>query len=447
MGWSKVYPNIPIQDPTLSLFNDGDEVQQRIDAYDKLEKQAEDIYTKLPDRLKDAFYELVGYKVIGASNMNKKLLYAYKSRVYAKQGRVIANQYAEQANQAFEKIKAETERYNQQIAGGKWTDIISWQPRKLPVFSMPETGHVDPKKKVAGGVVPEGYSEPVNPTTAIASLPVFNAYTNRSYFVDVFSAGTGSLNWKAETNQPWVKLSEKQGSTSGQDRIWISVDWDKISSNDTVQTTASVELNGQTYPIQIKAVKPNWPVTGKNVFVGDNGVISIEAEYYSEEDQQSGASWKLIGGLGRESDAMGAFPVTALPFNPDDLNKAPSLSYDFYSASGGCATLHFYCLPEQPINADYQLRFAVSIDGGKSVIVNAALKEAMDENNPEWQTNVLRAAAIPECQMMIRAKGKHTLKIIMVDPTVVIDKMVIDMGGLKPSYFGPAETKVNKKHH
>ena len=443
MGWSKVYPNTTIQDPALSLVNNGDEVQQRIDAYDKLEKQAEAIYQKLPDRLKDAFFELVAYKVIGASNMNKKLLYAYKSREYAKQGRVIANQYADEAKQAFEMIKAETERYNEQIASGKWNHIISWQPRKLPVFDMPETGHVDPQQKMAGGVVPEGDSEPMNLNTTTASLPVFNKYTDRRYFVDVFNAGCEPLNWKAVVDQPWVKLSEKSGQTATQNRIWVSMNWDKVSTNDTVQATVSVELNGQTYPIQIKAIKPDWPVTGKNQFVEDNGVISIEAEHFSEESRRGNVSWKLIQGLGRTGDAMGTFPVTAPPFNTDDLSDAPSLSYDFYSTTSGDATLLFYCLPSQPIDADYQLRFAVSVDGEKPVIVNAILEETMDENNPEWQKNVLRAVTVPECQMDIPGTGKRKLKITMIDSGVVLDKIVIDQGGLKSSYFGPEETKTN----
>lgn len=441
MGWSKVYPNTPIQDPALSLFNDGDEVQKRIDAYDKLEKQAEDLYEKLPERLKDAFFELVGYKVIGASNMNKKLLYAYKSRIYAKQGRVVANQYADLAKQAFEKIKSETKKYNQEIEGGKWNHIISWQPRDLPVFGMPETGHVDPQQNVAGGIVPEGYSEPIASDAINVSLPVFNVYTNRSYFIDVFNAGKEPLTWKAEGDQSWVKLSEKAGKTSAQDRIWVSVDWNQIASHDTVQAIAKFEVNGRNYPIHIKAIKPNWPVKDENIFVEDNGVISMEAEHFSKANQKGTANWKLIQGLGRTGDAMGAFPVTAPPFKPDDLEEAPSLSYDFYAATEGEATLHFYCLPGQPINANYQLRFAVSIDGGKPEIVNVKLKKTMDEHNGEWQKNVLRAATIPSCQMNIPVSGKHTLKITMVDPGVVIDKIVMDVGGLKPSYFGPPETK------
>ena len=445
MGWGKTYPNTPIQDPALSLYNDGDEVQKRIDAYDNLEQQAESLYTKLPDQLKDAFFELVAYKVIGTSNMNKKLLYAYKSRQYAKQDRVIANQYANQAKQAFENIQSETEKYNQEIAGGKWNHVISWQPRELPVFGMPDTGHVDPQQKVAGGVVPEGYSEPVNPNSKNASLPVFNGLIARNYFVDVFNAGSEPADWKAEADQLWVKLSEVSGKTSTQKRIWVSVNWNQISSKDTLQSTILFKVNGEEYPVMVKAIKPDWPNLYEKLFVEDNGIISIQAEHFSQANQKANAGWKQIQGLGRMGDAMGTFPVTAPPFNPDDLSEAPSLSYDFYAATSGDATLYFYCLPNQPINANYQLRIAVSIDGAKPVIVNATLEKAMDENNGEWQTNVLRAAIIPECRMNIPETGKHSLKITMVDPGVVIDKIVVDLGGMKPSYFGREETRVIEK--
>ena len=40
----------------------------------------------------------------------------------------------------------------------------------------------------------------------------------------------------------------------------------------------------------------------------------------------------------------------------------------------------------------------------------------------------------------IAAVGYQPLKVCMVDPGIVLQKIVIDLGGLKPSYLGPPES-------
>jgi hypothetical protein len=54
--------------------------------------------------------------------------------------------------------------------------------------------------------------------------------------------------------------------------------------------------------------------------------------------------------------------------------------------------------------------------------------------------SVKNACRVAVSNHTLSGPGYHTLKIWMVDPAVVLEKIVVDLGGLKPNYLGPAES-------
>jgi hypothetical protein len=60
--------------------------------------------------------------------------------------------------------------------------------------------------------------------------------------------------------------------------------------------------------------------------------------------------------------------------------------------------------------------------------------------NKDWEQTVMDNARFINLKQIIKSSGSHTLKIWMIDPGVVIEKIVMDTGGVKASYLGPPES-------
>ena len=167
-------------------------------------------------------------------------------------------------------------------------------------------------------------------------------------------------------------------------------------------------------------------------FVEIAGLVSLHAGHFTSKTDVPGGGWRSIPGLGRTGSAVTVLPST--------LKGAPRLSYRFHVSTGGPATLRVRLLPTHPLVSGQGLRFAIALDDGQPITL--AVKTGFDPKSTAWKERVLSNAT--EVSFTFPAPltpGTHTLHLVAVDAGVVIDKFVIDLGGLTPSYDGPPETR------
>lgn len=180
--------------------------------------------------------------------------------------------------------------------------------------------------------------------------------------------------------------------------------------------------------------KESPPVSKNQSMSPKDEYISFEAEHPSRVSGGAGVSWKVIEGLGRSGDSIALLPTTAT------IPAEAALEYNFTLDKATNIKVTVYCLPTLPIYSGLRMRYSVSTDKKESQIFDIATVEY----SKEWGQNVLRAAAINTTETLSLQAGKHTVKVQPLDPGLVFDKVVIDLGGLKPTHLGPPESITNR---
>ena len=78
---------------------------------------------------------------------------------------------------------------------------------------------------------------------------------------------------------------------------------------------------------------------------------------------------------------------------------------------------------------------AVAIDGSEPQVFENKFKEY----SPNWKDQVVKNGAHCRMTFTIDPKAKkHSIRIMALDPGQMIQRLVIDWGGLKKSYLGPS---------
>lgn len=164
------------------------------------------------------------------------------------------------------------------------------------------------------------------------------------------------------------------------------------------------------------------------VFVEKNGYASIEAEHFSRSTQGNKTRWAVIPSLGRTLSAVTTLPSTEKP------NDTMALEYDINFTDTGEAQVIIRLSATLNFNNE-GLRYAIDFDGKGEQIVN--FNGHYNGELGQWQAEHVIDSTTKH---HIEKAGKHTLRFRALDPGIVIQKIMIDMGGLKSSYLGAPES-------
>jgi len=199
--------------------------------------------------------------------------------------------------------------------------------------------------------------------------------------------------------------------------------------------TIHIKGAGQEKRVTIRIHHYTLPTaTHANTFIENSGYIAMEAHHYSQAVNANGIHWQVLPDYGRTESAVTAMPVTAasLPLS----EGSPHLVYRFRNHNTGDAKVTLHVSPTLNFSGENHLRLAVSIDGQAPLVIN--INE--DESENAWSEGVANNIKRIVSHHALANSGEHALKVWFIDPGVVLQRVVIDLGGEQPSYLGPPES-------
>ncbi len=420
--------------------------------WQRLAAKAERVRRGLPESYQDAYFQLVGYAVSATANLYALRHAEFTNLRYAAQGRAATNDYADLTEARFAEDQALSHYYNTDLADGKWRNFQSqpkigygdierygpnapWQQPELNNVALPDevfpaVQRIEVPPGADMGVAVDGSDQWWPAGAGSAVLPTFSRYQSRpGQYLEVFNRGTTPFAYRIQPAVPWVTVSSSRGTVTKEVRAFVHVDWSRAPKG---VTRVPITVSGPQGSVEVTAVVDNRAQHPRRGYVEAGGYVSIPAE----QPSRVVGDWLRIPDIGRDGDGMQPTPVTAPRVVPG--GDSPRLEYTVNLTTTGPVTVWVYLSPRNNVHPTDGLSYAVSLDGAPPQRVNVTTATGADDTsmNRQWERNtsdnVNRTATTH-----VVAAGEHVLNVWQVDPTVVVQKIVIDAGGLEPSYLGP----------
>ena len=393
-----------------------EQIEERIAEWRALTAHATELASRIPESLKNAYFELISYPVCGAAMINEYQLLARHSMVRATTGDSIgAMADANRVRQMFDSLNESTRHYNEDILDGKWQQFFNWQPY-----------HWFRSEKIEQPLAtPELIAQAKNSPQA-RFLSVREALSSK---------GTIIIS-DADVEMPlWIEALTpiRNFSKEAKDNEFCQVK----TENDSFVASATPINNVWHAPY----VGPMWSRVGTlHLKKGDNHLcitdlkadaridqiflglyppfvkeprLRIPASHY--QSKQGGI--QRIEGLGY-TDGVLVQPFDTPSYQQENIKAAPYAEYEL-DLQAGDATIEIRTLPTLHVYDGRDIRYAVQL--GDSAPTIFSIHEG--DFTAEWRWNVLRGYA--SRSIPVSETGHQRLRIYLLDPGIVLQEVLI----------------------
>ncbi len=410
----------------------------------KLMDDAEYYQWVIPDDLQAAYFELVYYPAVASANVAKMQILSGLNEYFFEKGSAAANWYADQLEESVQLDKTLQSTYNNNIpgVGKKWKNMMS-SPH-VGYVTWDSTGWSYPKAKRLESLPDEAQmivtlqSQDAAFTEGECTLDTFTNINKETYTVTVSNGGSQSFDYTAKASADWIQISKASGTVELQDTFVISVDWSKVNAD--ADGTVTVTGADSTITIQIKAKVVNVSSLDPHTYVYANGYASMLAGgFVNSGAGEGGISCGVIDNYGKMGQSVKAFPSNfCFKDNPD---KAPFVEYKVYVEQDDVYQCTVYAAPSNNVDRDdVAIRYGLSVNGAATKVVNMLNSDfAAGEYSGSWAADVSGNGRKKSTQVQLKP-GINTIRIYAIDPTFVMQKLVISEEGVLASHLGPEES-------
>ena len=410
-----------------------------------LVSRAERLYKKMPSNKKDAFFQLVLHPVKAAATVSRLNIAVAKNRLYAMQGRASANQYAKEAK-AFFQTDAKLKQQYHELNGGKWDGFMNQTHIGYIYWNNPEGEQMpvlfdySPGEYAEMGVAVEGFAAgwpaPVDSGWLEAEKEkyelAFDQMGKQQRWLDVYNRGTKPFDYQASVSADWITLDQTEGKVITEQRLNVGIKWDLLDEGETEGYVSIKGTSWQSAKVLVKAVKHSPKLELKG-FVEADGYISIDAADFTHRKEVKGFSWQEVEQLGRTKSSLASLPISDDSFKK--AKKAPYVEYDVTFTNVGEFEIKTLFAPSWPIDPTRGLRYAIAVGEERPKVVDFIA--GMQGTDDGWEESVKDGVRVGRSIHKVKKPGPTTIRVYMIDTGVAFQKIIVDTGGLMPSYLGP----------